>query len=142
MLPLSTAGEYDEKPSRDRDHDRDRRSDFSEGGDRERERRPQERDREREGGRRSTGPPTNAWSRGKPRSLGGSGPDRDTPRAILKRVEEPQAPVSDDVGADPAHHKNELSVYIRWPIGAFHCNTVATVGQKAVAVRWKRPNSS
>ena len=108
VYSLSTGGEYDEKPLRDRDQDRDRRTDFSEGGDRERERRPQERDREREGGRRPAGPPVNAWSKGKPRSLGGSGPDRDTPRVILKRVEEPQAPVSGDVRVDPSHHKNEL----------------------------------
>ena len=82
-----TAGDSDDRPSlnRDRDQDRAKRADSSE---RDR-RRPQS-----EGGRRTSAPVMNAWSRGKPISLGGSRPDRDTPKMILKRVEEQQAPVS------------------------------------------------
>ena len=85
-----TVGDSDDRPSlnRDRDQDRAKRADSSE---RDRRKQPSE------GGRRTSAPVTNAWSKGKPVSLGGSRPDRDTPKTILKRIEEPQAPVSAEV---------------------------------------------
>ena len=85
-----TAGDSDDRPSlnRDREQDRAKRADSSE---RDRRKQPSE------GGRRTSAPVTNAWSKGKPVSLGGSRPDRDTPKMILKRIEEPQAPVSAEV---------------------------------------------
>ena len=88
-LLFLTAGDSDDRVplSRDRDQDRTKRADSS-----ERDRRKQP-----EGGRRTSAPVTNAWSRGKPLSLGGSRPDRDTPKTILKRVEEPHVPVSAEV---------------------------------------------
>ena len=90
MHSFLTAGDSDDRLplNRDRDQDRSKRADSS-----ERDRRKQQ----PEGGRRTSAPVMNAWSKGKPLSLGGSRPDRDTPKTILKRVEEPHVPVSAEV---------------------------------------------